>query len=243
MKALVSDFDGTLYFYYENPRVKKIDIKKINEFQKDNLFILCTGRSLQGVKILKDYHINCDYYISVSGAIITDKDKNIIFKRCLDKTIVQNVLDKLNTFQICVITENRMYRILNKACFPQKKGEEYSKDVNSLDEELYGMSIHAKNDEEAEKLAAFLNKKYEVKALQNGEFIDVVPQDCSKGIALNFIKNYLHLDHVGAIGDSYNDIDMLKQADVSFTFENSPNRVKKYAQYQVSGIAQALDYM
>ena len=44
-KAFVSDIDGTLFFHYLNPPIKKSDIDAIKEFQnQDNLLGLCSGR-------------------------------------------------------------------------------------------------------------------------------------------------------------------------------------------------------
>ena len=38
MKALASDFDGTLYV---NGKIDSKDVEAINQFQKDNLFGIC----------------------------------------------------------------------------------------------------------------------------------------------------------------------------------------------------------
>ena len=75
MKILASDFDNTLFF---SDGVHKEDVEAIRTFQKQgNLFGLCTGRQLEGIKYpfggnrehpLTD--IDFDFYITLSLSLI-----------------------------------------------------------------------------------------------------------------------------------------------------------------------------
>lgn len=74
MKALASDFDGTLYF---KDGFKEKDLKAIKEFQDHgNLFGICTGRPLSAIIEECQGKINFDFYIVASGALVLDKDQN-----------------------------------------------------------------------------------------------------------------------------------------------------------------------
>ena len=80
MKLLASDFDNTLWF---NDHMKDNDVKNIKEFQKHgNLFGVCTGRCLHGiVNPSQPYNLEHDFYILLSGALVLNKDKEVIFEK------------------------------------------------------------------------------------------------------------------------------------------------------------------
>ena len=50
-----------------------------------------------------------------------------------------------------------------------------------------------------------------------------------------------HCDHTVCIGDSYNDIPMLVDGEMSFTFHSSPQEVKEAADFLVDTIAEAIE--
>ena len=79
MNLLASDFDNTLLF---DNKMKERDVKTIKQFQENgHLFGLCTGRSLEGVMTpTLPYDIQYDFYILLSGALILNKDKDIILE-------------------------------------------------------------------------------------------------------------------------------------------------------------------
>ena len=241
MKALISDFDGTLYFHYNSPRVKIIDMKKIQKFQKCNLFILCTGRHMSSVQILNDYSIQCDYYICASGAIIINKMKELIYKQPLQKNIVNKILNKYSDYYLYVLSESKIYHLNNSV--DEKSNVNVIDNVDQITENILGISINANSVDNAKNIVNYLNKNYNVTALQNGQYIDVVSSNCSKGKAVGYLKKLLNLDIVGTIGDSYNDIDMLNKSDISFTFPSSPDEVKNAAKYEVSGVAEAIEIL
>ena len=239
MIGLISDFDGTLYFGNENPPVRKIDVKKIHEFQKNNSFILCTGRPYNGIHDLKKYEIVCDYYVLTSGALILDKNFEIIYEKSMDVQLVQNLIDETSGFQRAVQAKDKIYPVDKKIPFPIE--QQVIQKADDIPEPAIGLSICTESEAEAADLVNRLNSKYNIQALQNENYVDVVPTGCSKGSAVNWIQSQFHFEHVAAIGDSYNDMDMLEVADTAFTFEKSPASVKSKADYLVSGIAQAID--
>ena len=64
MKALASDFDGTLFFENEISDFRKDDLIAIKRFQKEgHLFGICTGRPLNGIIPHVQDKIDFDFYI------------------------------------------------------------------------------------------------------------------------------------------------------------------------------------
>ena len=86
----------------------------------------------------------------------------------------------------------------------------------------------------------FVGKTLE-EVLENKEYIDIVKKGCSKGIAINKVKEAFNIDIIAGIGDSYNDIPMLENADISFTFHSSPDVIKDKATYIVDSICEAIE--
>ncbi|MFR5524053.1 MAG: HAD family hydrolase, partial [[Clostridium] innocuum] len=78
MKALASDFDGTLYLHDAVESYREEDIAGIKQLQKQGcLFGLCTGRPLWGITAFLSERLHPDFYIVSSGAMILDKDQRI----------------------------------------------------------------------------------------------------------------------------------------------------------------------
>ncbi len=81
-------------------------------------------------------------------------------------------------------------------------------------------------------------------------YLEFMNQEATKGRALQAVSEYFAIDRqdVMAIGDSYNDIDMLKWAGVGVAVGNAPPEVKKYADYVTAsndedGVAAALQHL
>lgn len=73
-----------------------------------------------------------------------------------------------------------------------------------------------------------INKEY--------EYLDITPKDINKDTALNFLKNYLHINNaeVMAIGDNLNDLDMVKNSGIGVAVANAYDELKDVAKYTTS---------
>lgn len=247
MKVLASDFDGTLFF---KGTFKPEDLRQIRAFQgQGHRFGLCTGRPLPGVTEPIRGVLRCDFMILSSGALILDDKGRTIYKACIDHdTAVQvgRMFDsKLDFYyQTCEGTYcQRMpdgqipasasiltaipYRIFTR--------------ISELPSDIYGLSLYAKTDDYARQIAMKINTQFpSLAAFQNEEWIDVAPRGCSKGKGIEILKSHLALDTIAGIGDSYNDIPLLRTTSPSFTFHSSPAAVKQEAQIVVNSLAEAV---
>lgn len=238
MKALASDFDGTLYF---EDGIKDSDQQAIIDFQKDHLFGLCTGRPLIGVQhYLKDC-IQPDFYIVSSGACILDKECHVLYEQTISKDIMKAIYQQYhNKAEVSIQADFRIYTLVKDSKIPI--AQTYVESVDCIgDEHILGLSINAMSESQAKQWTQDLNETYpDIMAFQNKEYIDIVKRGCSKGEAIKKLKELLHLDMVYGIGDSYNDIPMLESADCSFTFHESPQIVQEKATHIVSSISEAI---
>lgn len=240
MIALASDFDGTLCFSDGTDRFLPGDLESIRLFQKKgNLFGICTGRSMHGISVPVGDKIRLDFYILLSGAIVLDGKKNVLYKKCLSRSVVQEIYDQFGG-QINVRIQS------NDCIYALRDPEKGHVRIHSLDEirddDLYALAGVAKTPEEAKIVTGEINRLFgdQVAAFQNVEYIDVVAKGCSKGNGLKLVKEKLQLKRIAAIGDSFNDIPMLENADHPFTFRRSPETVRAQAASLVDTVEEAV---
>jgi len=243
MIALASDFDGTLLF---NSNIKQQDIIKIKEFQKKgNLFGVCSGRPLNGLSVHTKNIIDYDFMIVSTGAMICKGTNEIIYKQCIPLEIIKQIHNTyVDKYDVRIQANGDMYKIRT----PNKKSEDkFSIECNSIDEikgDIYGLCIDTVNENNAKLLVKEIKQNYpQVEPYQNVKDIDIVHSGVSKGSGIKFYKEYTKLKQIAGIGDSYNDMPMLKQVDISFTFHHSPKEVKLIANYIVSSVAEAIDIL
>ena len=258
MKVLASDYDGTLLF---NEKFKEGDLKKIKEFQKvGNLFGLCSGRPFKGIYEFCKPYIDFDFYILCTGALVLNKEREVIYKSTISKHLLHKFYDRYQkNYDIFIQANMQIYTFLK-----EDLGSMVRQVITSLDEvegDIYGLSMNAKTDENARKVCLDIEEHFpELTAHQNKEYIDITEKGCSKGLGILKLKEIikilhekniavivdeelLHLEEVAGIGDSYNDIPMLETVDHSFTFPTSPESLTSIVDDVVDSVEEALDIL
>jgi Cof subfamily protein (haloacid dehalogenase superfamily) len=244
MKALASDFDGTFYFMKKNDPIKKCDIEAVKEFQdQGNLFGFCTGRPLYGILDYLNNETSADFYITNNGATIFDKDFNLIF----EKTIPKDITDALISYGV-----EHNYEVdfhMDGKFIAYKETTTFITDfVYSLDEiqgKVHSITYNALTEENADALASHVNHLFhgKVNAFRNKEFVDIIPDGCSKGMGIDIVRNILKIDTFAGIGDSMNDSPMLENVDIAFTFPYAPKALQEKASQIVNSVAEAIHSM
>ena len=240
-KAFASDFDGTLFMHGDYEGFLEEDLQAIREYQKTgNLFGICSGRSLSGLKGSMHGEISCDFYIMATGAQILDKDGNTLWEKYLDNETAMKVYEQYrDTADIIFHGKDLVYTF--------GKGYPWQKHIHDLqdlkNDHVYGISLGMfDTEEESVSLAKDINERFKdkVTAYANVNTIDVTPTGCSKGNGLKKLKELLNIDLTGGIGDSYNDETLIEDADIGYTFHRSPEEVRKKADLLVDTEAEAI---
>lgn len=241
MKVLASDFDGTLLF---DGKFKEDDLIKIKEFQqKGHLFGLCSGRPFEGITdFCKDY-VDFDFYILCTGALVLDKDYKVLFKSTITHELVERFYQQYqDKYPIYIQANLKIYTYETI----EVKGI-VKEHISSLDEvkgDIYGLSMYALTDENAALVCQEIHHLFpELTAHQNKEFIDITKKGCSKGLGIQKLKEALKINYIAGIGDSYNDMPMLKAVDDSFTFHQAPECMKELADHIVDSVADAIQLL
>jgi hydroxymethylpyrimidine pyrophosphatase-like HAD family hydrolase len=100
-------------------------------------------------------------------------------------------------------------------------------------------------EENADALASHVNHLFhgKVNAFRNKEFVDIIPDGCSKGMGIDIVRNILKIDTFAGIGDSMNDSPMLENVDIAFTFPYAPKALQEKASQIVNSVAEAIHSM
>ncbi len=241
-----TDFDDTLFFH-DGRGVRQIDIDAIQRFKEAGYqFGLVSGRGRvmwpQTRRQIQD-KVDFDFKIYSNGACICDKNDNILWEVFLPQELVLEVWNKAKESKVDLILHGQDAMLFTNDTY----GIE-GRIVKSLEDfdpaHISAMSFDHQTPQGIKFYNQFVSRDDFV-LVANSQFADFNPKGVSKGAALNRLAHEMQTQNATsiAIGDSYNDLSMLEEADISFTFPTSPNEVKAVADHQVDGIYEAVDYI
>lgn len=244
MKLIASDFDGTLYFYRETPSIRIDDQKAIKDFQKQgHVFGICTGRHYDGINDFVKGLIDLDFYILNNGSLILDRDAHVIYRQTIPVDEVRTILDHFD-LESMVVTDQKVYLYKNSRNWNDPQFQHITSYDEITETDIQSFSFHLDDIDETKRVVDEINQmNLSIIAFQNKCDIDCIHKDCSKGHGIQIIQDYYQLndDEIYGIGDSYNDIPMLKQCQTSFTFKDSPRSVQEQTQYLVDNIKECIN--
>ena len=251
-KVFASDFDGTLYFYKAEVKLPPENVEKVKEYQAaGGLFGLCTGRQVGGLTPFIGGIIKPDFYITSTGANIVDGDFNGIFRRGIDRDVVDQICKFVNPTdpnerRISIDIEGVIH-VFAEMDYPG----EYHVITGMKDATpglVHQLGVHNETEEEAAALADEINKRFGeyVNAFRNVVEVDIAPKGCTKGKGVERLRQYYADKYDGiklyGIGDSINDMPLLLASDVSYTFPYAPAEVQEAATFVVPTIVDALEH-
>lgn len=249
MKIIGSDYDGTMRIDGE---VKQSTIVAIKQFQQDgNKFGLVTGRSSESTrKEIKEHAFNFDFVVCNNGGVIFDKDMQLLQLSLIDFKKAKQVIDFV-CLQGCdyyVLNDGvrRGRCVINPEFIDFHNSGAGSCDIQTLikAEKIAQIVVGFNQQEQANALAATLNHDFEgfINAYANLNCVDIVPVGVSKASGLAYVVEHYgyHKEDTYSIGDSYNDISMLKAFDGS-ALSHSPQEVKQAATYVSDSVDAFID--
>lgn len=253
IKLVMVDLDGTIVLR-NNQLAKNVEAGIDYLLSKKVEVVVATGRFYDAIP---DYFLNheeINYIVSSNGALIYNKNiqqkldlKAIELDQALE--IVRASNDKAyNGFVVTsegTLREREMYERY------MKMNPNYVQTFRPSRIIVEDMVEHLKNNDltikkihlgfEDLKVRDELYNKFKsiktVNTVSSGaDNIEVTAKNASKGSALHFLKEHLGLSRseILAIGDSENDISMLKEAGVSVAMGNSTTTVQKVSDFVTS---------
>lgn len=242
IKLIATDLDGTLlnnngeFHQALNDTIIKLSNKNI-------IFCAASGRLYGTLKRnFKDIQAKV-LFICHNGALIQYSDTNSsIFERILDKMLVIELLDFLNSLNVEIYLCDKESAYLKK---PSKKIMEKFIECDVSVEEIDALQLQSSNIYrigifQPNGIENHIIEKLELKfgnriSLQRGGkiWLDIVSNGISKGIALKIIQDRFKIckEETMVFGDYYNDTPMFSEALYCYAMSNAPKDVKEKANF------------
>jgi len=249
-RIIITDLDGTLL--KSDKTVSDIDLDTLGRLNKSGvLAVIATGRSLFSAKKVLDSNFPVNYLIFSSGVGIMDwQTKEIIKVESLLISEVEEVYKYLNSLNVDFTIQRKIP--CNHECLFIRKSRENPDFLRRIDiykEFCREYSIKRDDFDEAcqflviapahNGLRIFNQIKKKLNDLKiirttsplDGKsiWIEIFPANVSKANASNWLVNKLNIgqENSFAIGNDYNDLDLLNWANNSYVVENAPFELRK----------------
>lgn len=245
-KLVAIDLDDTLLA--DDLKISPQTIEAIQEaVQKGVTVTFATGRMYQSaVRFAKELNLNVPI-ITYQGAYVRNiLDGDVIYERLLSHEISVDIITKLKEMG----QSPQIY--LNDELYAEKNNqyiEEYSK-VSQVNYHIVDDLVQAMNHtntnpmkiitiDDTKRVQAMLKDFKELYKdtlninTSKPNFLEFTHKEATKGQAIKYMANKkgISLEEVIAIGDSYNDLDMIKLAGLGVVMENGHPDIKAIADY------------
>lgn len=242
MKIIASDYDGTLNH-------NGIDDKKreaIVRWRKaGNLFGIVSGRGIKSLlEVIENKDFEYDFLIANNGAVILDKDLNVLYETRLEGEIAVALVKDLISWGCPFANIDKAEPVMVQAKEKRNDSDFTLEDMPENIEYFNQVSTWLETLEETVEIVKKVNQKYSgvLTPLQNGTCIDIVPLGVNKA---NGIYSLLEVvggkyEDVITVGDNINDGAMIKEFR-SYAMENGVDYIKELADYTTLGITELIE--
>lgn len=256
MNILASDLDGTLIV---DNTISDNDINAIKRLKESGgKFVISTGRTFNGVKnIIDNYDIQYDYLSLCNGGLIIDSNNNVIWDKWVPGHVLKSIVEEYYDNEDVIISgdNSNQINVVYKSGFYDNKLSNFNipfervdvEEIRSRDNDyrMLSMFTFSGDYEWAEKTKNYITNKYGeyVEAYRNQYFIDIVPKNCSKGLALLHILDIENQpkENLYTVGDSFNDVPMFNVTPNSYTFNRVENSLKSHANNLIDSVYEIVD--
>ncbi|NLK00661.1 MAG: HAD family phosphatase [Clostridia bacterium] len=259
IKLVAIDLDGTLLD--SNKKISPRAEKAIRDIREKGVRVtIATGRMFASTRPYAE-HLDLELpLITYQGALVKLKDNtNILYQRNVPSYLAQEVVAMarehgypLNFYlDDHVLVEKASPEILNYA----RKYNVEVEEINDLTEmsDIGPIKLLAINEREEELMKfeekcrdVFGEELYITKSMP--EYLEFMHPEATKAKGLEAVEDYLGIGdgETMAIGDSFNDLEMLHYAGVSVVMGNAREEIKAAADYITAsndndGVAEALE--
>lgn len=272
MKLIGIDLDGTLL--NSEQKISEKNVNALKELSQDFLPFICSGREVEDIKmILKKSNFTLPV-VGLNGALGYDGDK-LIFEFAFDPQSVREANRIISRFPTKVYTNRGSYESQNYKDEMQKVFREigsefsieelnyeldYEKTIRSTayesieevisqeDIKIYKLFIFIPNRQVKKEIYTRLGEVANISVTESAAVnLEIVPNNVSKGFVFDHIRKIYNLNDPLkiAIGDSLNDLEMFKSADLSFAMANGHKTIKEIADHitvtnDEDGVSEAL---
>lgn len=237
IKLIALDMDGTLL--NNEGEISEGNRKAIAKAQEKGIYVvLSTGRSITTCRHFAKSLKLTSYIITVNGSEIWDSNDQLIERNTLSSNHIETMHSLTNTHNthFWAVTTDKVWR----GEFPE----------NITDHEWLKYGFDVQDDEIRKVILDELTRNPELEVSNSSPTnIEVNAVGINKAKALETISEKLGitLDNVMAMGDSLNDLAMIKAAGVGVAMGNAQDLVKEEANWVTAtnvedGVAKAIEH-
>jgi len=237
IKLIALDMDGTLL--NDNHEVSKKNRQAIQQAQKKGVaVVLCTGRSLMACESYAKELELTSYTVTGNGSEIWHTSGQLIERNPLKSEWVDMMWKLKNEHKT-----NHWAASINKVW-----KNDMPEDI--LNDEWLKFGFETENNEIREMIFNVLSEHPELEVSNSSlTNIEINAAGVNKAVAIKKLCNFLNIgmESVLAVGDSLNDMAMIKEAGSGVAMGNAQPAVKKFADWVTStnnedGVAKAIDH-
>jgi Cof subfamily protein (haloacid dehalogenase superfamily) len=245
-KLIGIDMDGTLL--KDDKTISAKNVETIKKAIKQGIkIVISTGRHLKGIeKYLNQLDLisNSVYAVCLNGSIVQNtKTHDSIYEKLLkieDAKYIYNLGEKINVNVQIALKESNITPILNEYSIEDSRltGVKFNvQDIDTIDSSEHIFKVMFMQDPEIlsksiKKLPNSIYKKYT--ALKSEPcFLEFINKDSNKWNGIKAVANHFGIkkDEILCIGDSGNDVAMIKHAGLGVAMGNAIPEIKKIASY------------
>ena len=256
IKILFCDVDETLVVKNEVPEMNRQAIEKLRK-EKNIKFVIATGRpvtlSEKIVKELNLYDKENEYQICGSGSCIYEnKNNKLLYAKQLKEDLFYKLFELGKKFEVFILFIGLEYFYIYKPTEAEIKKRNFEKCKYKILDDDFNLSDLLKGEDKILRVCfgkenAFdylLNiqkiiekdeeiNKYVDCFISSNQYLEVNPKGVNKGEAVKWLCDYLNVkkENTMAIGDSYNDIDLLANVGFGCAVAGAKDKLKEMANY------------
>lgn len=233
---LVTDVDGTLA---DGQYINELNIEALKRFISDGgRLAIATGRSPQSAVPIAKKIGGDSLMIANNGTMVYDySDDVIIWQQELECTAeVSKILEQYPTAGAMYYCGCEIKVIRNSAQLTRLIEAEHLQ-TTSNPQNMINKVIFAAESEIIDEIDAFCKAELaDINGMvvrSDDTYIEILPKSADKGIAMVELSERIGIpkERIFAVGNYYNDVTMLDIAAISGVPEESPEDVKKHADY------------
>ena len=260
-KLICSDVDSTLVDDYKKLSPKNREAIRKAVLEEGMHFAIISGRIAPSVRRYMDEIGITGVVPSLGGCLIEDWDGTIIEENVLDGRLATKINDLIKAMDCLCFAYHHNDWYIDPGHPDWIKSEADATDTIGVIEDLTGLfgrinpnkllGVHSDTNK-VKRLKEAILERYSNEVdcfLSSPMYLEIVPKGVNKGTAVDALCRHYGIEksNVLAIGDYYNDIDMLKIVGVPVTVRNAPDDIKAVARYVTesdcnnSAVAEALE--
>lgn len=258
-KMICLDIDGTLL--NSNHKITEGVKRTINiaANEKNIPVILVSARMPKGITFLQKELGIAQPIICYSGALILDKDNNVINQEFISALNLEEVNKLVHEYNIhmSLYKDNEWY--IEEMDYWAKQESEITNIIPKITDFNKLIELWKAEGTGPNKILCMARPE-EIRILKENiqsddlniypskpTYLEIMPSKSSKTSAISCLQKKFNVDksEIISMGDNYNDIDMLEYAGLGIAMGNAPEEVKKHADHVTltndeDGVAEAL---